>query len=352
MKIKLLSILLIILFFSCKPNQNFGSISFENPILKIDTLYTDNISIRAIMIDQQKVWFAANNNKYGFFDLEKNSKFQTSIFRDSLSLEFRSIAQTNENIFILSVGNPALLFKISKSDYQSELVYKEKGDKVFYDSMQFWSNNDGIAIGDPTSDCFSILITHNGGNSWKKLDCSNLPKLIDGEAAFAASNSNVICKDSRIFIVSGGKKSRIFVSDNEGFSWKVYDTPIIQGEAMTGIFSADFFNKNIGFAVGGNYENQTDNSANKAITTNGGKTWRLSSNNEAFGYASCVQFLPKNNGKTIYSVGTSGLYFSTNKGEKWKKILDDKDLFTIRFQNESTLFAAGKNKLIRINLKK
>ena len=151
---------------------------------------------------------------------------------------------------------------------------------------------------------------------------------------------------------SCAKKSRIFVSDNEGFSWKVYDTPIIQGEAMTGIFSADFFNKNIGFAVGGNYENQTDNSANKAITTNGGKTWRLTSNNEAFGYASCVQFLPKNNGKTIYSVGTSGLYFSTNKGEKWKKILDDKDLFTIRFQNESTLFAAGKNKLIRINLKK
>ena len=142
------------------------------------------------------------------------------------------------------------------------------------------------------------------------------------------------------------------MSENDGISWQVFDTPIIQGDAMTGIFSADFFNENIGFVVGGNYENQSDNGANKAITFDGGKSWRLVSKNAAFGYASCVQFVPDSNGEKLVSVGTSGVYYSQNQGENWTKISNDSDLYTLRFQNKSSFFAAGKNKLIRVQLKK
>jgi photosystem II stability/assembly factor-like uncharacterized protein len=102
--------------------------------------------------------------------------------------------------------------------------------------------------------------------------------------------------------------------------------------------------------VGGNYEKQADNSANKAITFDGGKTWKLTGVNEAFGYASCVQFSPNKN--ELVAVGTSGVFYSFNQGETWEKILDNTDLYTIRFQNDSTAFAAGRNKMIRINLKK
>ena len=258
---KKLVILIAIVLFSCKSSnfQRENTSKFDNPIVQIDTLFSDSISIRAILVDKNKVWFAANKNRFGYYDLNKKSKVQNSIFNDSLTLEFRSIAQTTQNIFILSVGNPALLYKISKKNQNPVLVYQEKGEKVFYDSMQFWNETDGIAIGDPTDNCFSVLITHDGGNSWKKSTCSDFPKLADGEAAFAGSNTNVVCRDSKIFIVSGGKKARVFVSENDGISWQVFDTPIIQGEAMTGIFSADFFNENIGFVVGGNYENQSDN---------------------------------------------------------------------------------------------
>ena len=351
---KKLVFLITIVLFSCKSSnfQRENASKFDNPIVQIDTLFIDSISIRAILVDKNKVWFAANKNRFGYYDLNKKSKVQNSIFNDSLTLEFRSIAQTTQNIFILSVGNPALLYKISKKNQNPVLVYQEKGEKVFYDSMQFWNETDGIAIGDPTDNCFSVLITHDGGNSWKKSTCSDFPKLADGEAAFAGSNTNVVCRGSKIFIVSGGKKARVFVSENDGISWQVFDTPIIQGEAMTGIFSADFFNENVGFVVGGNYENQSDNGSNKAITFDGGKSWRLVSENAAFGYASCVQFLPDCNGEKLVSVGTSGVYYSKNQGENWSKISNDPDLYTLRFQNKSTFFAAGKNKLIRVQLKK
>lgn len=345
-------IIFVIVIFVSNPMK----ISAQNTMPKIvesisiDTIFKDNISIRAILIDKNKVWYAADKNRFGYYDLANNKRVERKITFDSLQLEFRSIAQTDKAIFILSIGNPALLYKINKKDLSATLVYKENHEKVFYDAIQFWNNKEGIAIGDPIEDCFSILITRDGGNSWKKTTCENLPKIDKGEAFFAASNTNICIKGSKTFIVSGGNKSRVFVSENKGISWNVYETPITQGHAMTGIFSADFFNEKIGIIVGGNYEEQSDNSANKAITFNSGKTWELIGINEGFGYASCVQFVPNSKGNSLVSVGTSGLFYSNNQGTSWEKFIEDKDLYTIRFQNEATGFAAGKNKLIRINI--
>lgn len=317
-----------------------------------EVLLEDKISIRAILIDENKVWYAADKNRFGFYDLITKKREERKIVQDTLQLEFRSAAQTSEAVFVLSVANPALLYKINKKDLTHKLVYQEKNEKVFYDSMQFWNGKEGIAVGDPTEACFSLLITRDGGNSWRKTTCENLPKLADGEAFFAASNTNIIIKGNKTFVVSGGIKSRIFVSKDKGATWAVYNTPIIQGQSMTGIFSADFYNEKQGFAVGGNYEKPLDNAANKAITVNGGKTWELKGINEAFGYASCVQFVPGKKGKEIVTVGASGVFYSEDTGTTWRKILEDNDLHTIQFQNDGTAFAAGRNKIIRINFKK
>jgi photosystem II stability/assembly factor-like uncharacterized protein len=354
MKSKIAVFLFLSLIFSCKSkipeSQNQSSEPFVSVV--VDTLFKDKVSIRAILVDKDKVWYAADKNRFGFYDLKTKKKWESKIItKDTLQFEFRSIAQTSEAVFVLSVANPAVLYKISKKDLTTKLVYQENNEKVFYDSMQFWNNKEGIAIGDPTEDCFSIITTRDGGNSWNKISCENLPKLAEGEAFFAASNTNIIIKGAKTFIVSGGKKSRIFVSDDKGLSWKVYETPIVQGESMTGIFSADFYNEKTGFAVGGNYEKQSDNSANKAITIDGGKTWKLSGVNEAFGYASCIQFVPHKKGKELVTVGTSGIFYSSDQGRTWIKTLEDKDLYTLRFQNDSTAFAAGRNKIIRINFK-
>ena len=87
--------------------------------------------------------------------------------KDSLLPEFRAIAQTDKNIFILNVGSPALLYKISKDGKHTKLVYTETGEKVFYDSMKFINDSEGIAMGDPVNGCLSIIKTIDGGNTWK-----------------------------------------------------------------------------------------------------------------------------------------------------------------------------------------
>ena len=345
-KIITVFILFIFLQTSVKGQINTSQSGFNTVV--IDTLFQDNSSIRAIVVDANKIWYAANNSTFGFYDLDKKEKKESIIRKDSLQLEFRSMAQNANNVFLVNVGNPALLFKVDKASLKPTLVYQENHEKVFYDSLQFWNAKEGIAMGDPTERTLSIIITRDGGKNWNKIPANKLPLVVNGEAAFAASNTNIVLKGSHTWIVSGGVKSRVFYSADKGKNWSVYNTPIIQGQAMTGIFTADFYDSKTGFIAGGDYTNLQQNFGNKAITNNGGETWQLIAENSGFGYASCVQYVPNSSGKGLVTVGASGLFYSSDGGFSWKQLAKDTSLYTLRFINEHTAVAAGKNKMVRI----
>jgi len=345
---KIVLIVAAILLFSCK---SIHSVENRNAVtVTIDTLLQDKISIRALALDHDKVWYAADQSRFGFIDMKTNQKKEIKLPSEKKS-EIRSIAQTEKYVFILNVGNPALLYKISKEDLSYVLVYQENHEKVFYDSMQFWNEKEGIAIGDPIEGSFSVITTRDGGVSWQKMPSDRLPHLEYGEAAFAASNTNIVIKGNATWLVSGGKKARVFHSRNKGKSWSVVETPIVQGKQMTGIFTADFYNSSVGFISGGNYEVLNQNFDNKAVTHDGGKTWKLVAQNQGFGYASCVQYIPNSHGKGLISVGASGIYYSEDGGSSWKQWSTDSSLYTIRLLNDNTAIAAGKNKVIRIRFK-
>lgn len=326
--------------------QNFQSVT-------IDTLLMDKISIRAIVAKEGIVYFAGDKSRVGYVLFPRDqSRINAEIVNDTLVYEYRSLATNGKDFFALSIGNPARLYKFSKDLRHKTLVYQENHEKVFYDSMQFWNEKEGIAIGDPTTDCFSIIITRDSGNTWQKLPCESLPKMIEGEAAFAASNTNIVLQGHHAWVASGGKKARVFHSPDKGKTWEVFATPIVQGAAMTGIFSSDFYDEQIGFIAGGDYEKPLQNFENKAITFDGGKTWTLVAENAGFGYASCVQFVPNSGGKGLVSVGAQGLFYSADAGHTWKQFSADSTLYTIRFLDSDTALAAGKNKIVKIEFKK
>lgn len=337
-------ILLILVFLSCDKKQDVDFTKIET-----QTILTDSISIRAIEIVNDTVWYAGSNGKYGAICLTNQTKFKGHIMYDSILPEFRSIAVANENVFVLSAGTPALLYAISKNKTETKLNYILSHPNAFFDSMKLVNDSSALAMGDPLNEELTVIKTIDYGKTWKQTKPNKNLKVSKGEAAFAASNTNLIKTENKVFMVSGGVKSRVFVSEDLGENWTDYPTPIIQGKAMTGIFTADFYNDEIGIIAGGNYEEQKDKSANKAITTNGGKTWELVGVNSGFGYSSCVQFIPNSNGNGIVSVGADGLFYSYNRGKSWQKLLDDSELYTIRFINEKKAIAAGKNKIIAID---
>ncbi len=81
MKNFFLIVLAFVCLYSCKTANynNKKSINTNYLSVQIDTLFQDKISIRAIVIDGNKVWYAADNSKFGFFDLEKNKKIENKI---------------------------------------------------------------------------------------------------------------------------------------------------------------------------------------------------------------------------------------------------------------------------------
>mgnify|MGYP001498577972 CR=1 FL=1 len=236
-----LIILSIISLISCSKN---ASKSFTSVF--IERVFTDSLSIRAIEpMDVNKVWFAANNGKVGLIDY-KTPKLATIKYEDSL-LNFRAISSINNAVFVISIENPGVLYKIGFKENNAtsiEDVYTEKGKNVFYDAIKFWDDKEGIAMGDPIGGCLSILVTRDAGNNWNKLPCDMLPEIVKGEAAFAASNSNISVYKNHVWIVTGGKKARVFHSSDRGVTWEVFETPIIQGKSMTGIYSVDFLDDN------------------------------------------------------------------------------------------------------------
>ncbi|HET8737797.1 MAG TPA: oxidoreductase, partial [Pricia sp.] len=167
--------ILVILLLSCTGSTDrkpFTSV-------EIQTLYDDSLSIRAIEIMGNSLAFAANKGVFGTIDLQ-NGKVRTNMKKyHSIIPEFRAVAHTSTDFFMLSVGNPALLYKTGNNG-RMELVYKEEGEGVFYDAMTFWNDREGIAIGDSVDGCLSIIVTRDGGTTWKKLPCSGLPEGIEG----------------------------------------------------------------------------------------------------------------------------------------------------------------------------
>ncbi len=347
MKPRILFVLLTtILFFSnCKENS-------QQPDLKqvfIEELKIDSTSIRAIhVLKDSTLFYATSNGVIGMNIGFKSSNIETEIVHDTIIPNFRAIASNGHSIFTLSIGNPALLFKFEEGN--SELVYKEEHEKVFYDAMVFFDSLHGIAMGDPTENCLSVILTDDGGNNWNKIPCEKLPQTVDGEAAFAASNTNIAVNGSNVWIVTGGAKARVFHSPDKGNTWQVYDTPIIQGGKMTGIYSVDFFDSNNGIIFGGNWEEKENNTSNKAITKDGGKTWQLVADGKEPGYKSCVQYVPGTNGEELFAVGSTGISYSNNGGNSWRKVSDEKDYYTVQFINKNTAWLAGKNKLGKLIL--
>ena len=344
-------LLLAISLFSCKKEEAKKDFKPSFTEVTADTLMTDSISIRAITVDGDKVWYAGSKGKYGFAPLNEGKAFDGIIAIDTIMPEFRAIAQTKNDIFILNVGTPAMLYKISKDGKRTKAVYTETGEKVFYDCMKFRNDKEGIAMGDPTDGCLSVIVTNDGGETWTKIPCDKLPKSAEGEAAFAASNTNIIVKGDKTWIVSGGKKSRVFYSPDKAKTWEVYETPIVQGIETQGMYSADFYDDQVGFAVGGDYTKADDKSGNKILTTDGGKSWTKVGENTGFGYASCVQFVPDSKGYEVISVGPSGIFYSYDQGATWKKIYDGKDMNTLVFADNKTIIAAGQNRIVRLQLK-
>ncbi len=269
------------------------------------------ISIRGLsVVNDSVVWISGSKGSYA-----KTSNGGKNWHWDSIpsatDLDFRDIQAFDENTaIVLSAGLPARVYKTVNGGKSWELKYSDTTSGVFFDSMDFWNDTSGIALSDPLTDGCLMIETHNGGESWNRIPANNFPKMKDGEAHFAASGTCVVAAgDKGICFVSGGSAARVFISNDGGKSWKVSQTPMLQGQSSQGIFSVDIFNEKIACIVGGDYQVPENNINTCAITNDGGKTWKLAEVFPSRGFNSLCALCSQNQWQVFNGCRNTGYPF-------------------------------------------
>ncbi|HEV3306870.1 MAG TPA: hypothetical protein VGZ91_10565 [Candidatus Sulfotelmatobacter sp.] len=202
------------------------------------------------------------------------------------TLDFRGVvAFSADEAFLMSAGpgDQSRIYHTSDAGQHWQLQFTSSNPKAFFDSIAFWDSTHGIVLGDPVPDDsgqlkFQLLITSDG-QTWAPIPSSQLPPAIEGEGAFAASNSCLALlpgSDSNIWFATGGKVARVFHSADRGRTWQVFETSITHGPESAGIFSIAFRDSNHGVIAGGDYKHPDQDGPNLAFTNDGGKTWTLS----------------------------------------------------------------------------
>ncbi|HSY91816.1 MAG TPA: hypothetical protein VK812_10620, partial [Candidatus Binatus sp.] len=115
---------------------------------------------------------------------------------DAATVDFRAVvAFSADEAFLMSAGpgEQSRIYHTADAGQHWQLQFTNKNPKGFFDSMLFWDPKHGVVLGDPIPDDsghlkFELLLTGDG-QTWRQIPPAQLPEAIEGEGAFAASNS-------------------------------------------------------------------------------------------------------------------------------------------------------------------
>jgi photosystem II stability/assembly factor-like uncharacterized protein len=300
------------------------------------------------VVSESKAWFGASRGVWGYTEDAGITWHIDSIKVDTISPQFRSIAVLNDStVLLLSIASPAYLFKTTNKGKTWRLVYENTNKDIFFDCMKFYTKTSGIALGDPVDGCIQMIRTENAGETWSTVDCATLPKPEQGEACFAASNSNLDVYAENMWFATGGLQSRFFHSSDFGKHFTVYDHPLPKGEKMSGIYSLDFFDEKVG-AIAGSKGDDADSSVTRlALTKNGGRTWTPILCHLPY-TVGCVQFRSTDE---FFITSRNGTFRYSLKEEKLTEIKDlhgaSLKYWTLRISpSGNAIWLAGQNGMI------
>jgi len=270
-----------------------------HPILQIS--HTTE-SLRGVSaVSRQIAWASGTHGTY-LRTTDGGATWTPAQLPGAPTLDFRAVvAFSADEAFLMSAGpgEQSRIYHTSDAGHHWQLQFTNTNPKGFFDSMMFWDRTHGVLLGDPVPDesgqlKFEILLTDDG-QTWSPVPSAQLPAGLEGEGAFAASNTCLAIEPtsgqshsavqsgeappspaSHIWFATGGHAARVFHSPDRGRTWQVFATPIQHGPDSAGIFSIAFRDAQHGVIAGGDYKRPNTDGPNLAFTTDGGKSWILS----------------------------------------------------------------------------
>jgi len=329
MMIKHLFILFVSLYSPCFFAQEISILKYSNI----------PIHARGIAVKGNYIFLGNNNGEVIRYNLN-NGKSKTLNPKDIFP-EIRDLALHKNSIYAMQSADYSIILTFNRfgnSMKQIHLITMELNPQLFLDGMAI-ENKEAFVMGDPVDNEFSLY--HSSDlKHWEKITPA-LPSFT-GEAGFAASGSTVQISNGVYYFVSGGEKSRFFMSKDKGQTWIQSELPFKNSQA-SGAFSLAMKDKNNGIVVGGDYlaPNLRENIC--FITKDGGITWSAPISGP-FGYRSCVYYTDG----VYYSCGTNGIDYSKDNGTTWIQ-LSNENCFSMCSDNEYVYASSTNGRIIKIS---
>lgn len=261
-------------------------------------------------------------------------------------LDFRGIKAFDASTAVAVSAGPAeqgqaRIYRTTDGARTWTLAWSDTTKGVFLDGVAFWDRNHGFTFSDPVDGRFVILTTDDGGRSWSRVPPSAIPANIPGEAAFAASNTQLAVQgSSNAWIATGGgAEARVYRTTDRGRTWSVATTGM-PGGASSGLFGIAFADAMNGIAVGGDYRNERGTGAYALRTRDGGVSWKAAGVQRPDGTTSGVVNVPGSSPPVFVAVGQTGVAYSRDFGASWIHA-DTTTAWGVAFVNPTTGFISG-----------
>ena len=299
------------------------------------------VSLRGLSLPTSNVIWASGSKGTVAKSIDGGSNFEWMQVKGYETRDFRSIhAWDEKEAVIAAIAAPAVVLKTMDGGINWNLVTEILDSNMFLDAIHFKDTDNGWIVGDPIDKNIFLLHSKDKGQTWQEVGVDYFKSnVIDGEAFFASSSTNMKYANGALFMVSGGMSSRLWIN---GFPTNI---PIIQGAKSTGANSiAVAPDENKLIIVGGDFTKDTLKKNNflcliKKTNKNNQIEWQLAKKfQNPNGYRSCVEFVDNN---WVVTCGTSGVDISKNGGQNWNFISNQSFHVVQRQPNNKAAFFAG-----------
>ena len=317
--------------------------SFSNPILKHQTSGTTVLLQAVSVVDDRVVWVSGHGATFAR-TVDGGETWVPGVVPGPDTLQFRDVyAVSAETAYLLSAGpgDMSRIYKTTDAGQSWTLQFSNTDPRAFFDCMDFWDADRGLAFSDAVDGRLVIIRTGDGGENWTPVSPDAIPVAAGTEGGFAASGTCLVTRGEQdAWIGTGaGDAARVYHTADGGTTWSVVETPIVGGAGTTGITTLAFDDELGGFALGGDIGQPTMRTDNVAITSDGGASWTLAGrpvfSGAVYG-ASVVPGLPQ----AVVAVGPGGMDFSLDNATTWTS-LDTLSYWSVGFASPQAGWAVG-----------
>ena len=236
------------------------------------------------------------------------------------TLQFRDVQGVSEKVaYLSSIGSNPGDFRIYKTEDGGAtwtMQFQNQTVGAFYDCFAFWTPRRGIAHSDSVNGKFPDLRTTDG-MTWQDIS-SNLPPALPGEASFASSGTCVAAQGgNNAWIATGGSTTaRVLATRDGGDTWNAYAAPLVSSSSA-GAFTVAFRDPWHGIVGGGDLDPNDPNNAATALSSDGGKTWKLTNKPPVTGAIFGLSYISRTGEGIGDSLGRAVVITANAGGAAW-----------------------------------